>query len=630
MEIYLNFLPLVNQDFQIPIFTKECSDGSLENADDEFRYKLGEGEHRKFFDVSFSEKEGFNTSHIGAFENLNITKQFILNKLIERLEHGELKDWRKPKKTFSREVDFIVDMHKEGETLVCLSPYYLSAKKQFGFIVQHRFKAAQGQIFNREVQRLSLSLDAKYRQNRFFYGDKFRITNNFISKFLPKFKNLTEGVEISSELSSISSTTLDIKKYIVGNGRVANSQYMGIKNNGPFERVNGEVKFLFAFPENLRHLARDVYLGLYGKLFHGMFPGLNDMFGVHISKHNVTHHVIPDFDTNGIDTIDAVAKQLQGAENNNVIVLAFLPSSLSEEENKKVYSHIKYNAIQSGYLSQSIRQETMGNKEQLKWSIANIGLQVFCKLGGTPWLLEPKNKNCLIFGIGSAHDKNPDGSIKKYTAYSVCLDTQGRFYRVQPLSMSENKGDYLTSLKSELVQTIVNQQNAGINECVIHVPYEISRDEIEAIEGAVRSAEGNIQFAVTVLKVNTKHKYFGFSAHNTKIPYESTLVNLGGSEYLLWTEGLQFGKEAVNRRVSEPLHIQFLYRSGDDWRDDGPYLQDILNLTGANWRGFNSKAQPISVYYSTLIARFMKRFIKYDGLSDLSLINNEAVKPWFL
>ena len=134
------------------------------------------------------------------------------------------------------------------------------------------------------------------------------------------------------------------------------------------------------------------------------------------------------------------------------------------------------------------------------------------------------NKNCLIFGIGSAHDKNPDGSIKKYTAYSVCLDTQGRFYRVQPLSMSENKGDYLTSLKSELVQTIVNQQNAGINECVIHVPYKISRDEIEAIEGAVRSAEGNIQFAVTVLKVNTKHKYFGFSAHNTKIPSDISLL----------------------------------------------------------------------------------------------------------
>ncbi len=120
MEMYLNFLPLINQDFQIPIFTKVCSDGSLKNSDDEFRYKLGEGDQRTFFDVSFSEKEGFNTSYIGAFENLNLTKQFILNQLIERLENSELKNWRKPKKTFSREVDFILDKHKEGETLVCM------------------------------------------------------------------------------------------------------------------------------------------------------------------------------------------------------------------------------------------------------------------------------------------------------------------------------------------------------------------------------------------------------------------------------------------------------------------------------------------------------------------------------
>lgn len=54
------------------------------------------------------------------------------------------------------------------------------------------------------------------------------------------------------------------------------------------------------------------------------------------------------------------------------------------------------------------------------------------------------------------------------------------------------------------------------------------------------------------------------------------------------------------------------------------YLQDILNLSGANWRGFNAKMSPISVFYPQLVAKFLKYFDNY------SEINVENIKPWFL
>jgi hypothetical protein len=56
------------------------------------------------------------------------------------------------------------------------------------------------------------------------------------------------------------------------------------------------------------------------------------------------------------------------------------------------------------------------------------------------------------------------------------------------------------------------------------------------------------------------------------------------------------------------------------------YLQDSVNLSGANWRGFNAKSVPVSIYYAKLVADFVKEF------RDLNLeeIDWESLTPWFL
>jgi hypothetical protein len=56
------------------------------------------------------------------------------------------------------------------------------------------------------------------------------------------------------------------------------------------------------------------------------------------------------------------------------------------------------------------------------------------------------------------------------------------------------------------------------------------------------------------------------------------------------------------------------------------YLQDSLNLSGANWRGFNAKSLPVSVFYAKLIARYFSQFERL-GLEECELDN---LTPWFL
>jgi len=630
-KIELNFLPLSEQIFGITIYRKKTQQTNQKSeTGTRFKLKPDDSYDYESFDVSWEPMEGFTEYTCNPKENFDLTKQYILRCLELKLNEDCPVEFYSPTKTFYKEIRFIIQKHKEGQAEVRLQPYYLATHQQFGFLVQHHFKVNRDQPFNRDVQKLSLSLDHRYQQNRSFYNDKYRITKNFIDSVVLNIGGLINEVAISTVLAEAHLDKLATKQYLVGHGRQSNSQYSGIKQNGAYENITDKVKYLFVFTEPLRQLARDVYSGLDGKLFSGMFSGMHKMFGLPFDKENVAHYLIDDYDGNTINGISDKAIQMQENGQYKVCVITFFPATLSDDVNHAIYSHLKLKAIEGGFYTQGIKQETMGKKEQLKWSIANIGLQIFSKLGGVPWLMKPSHENCLIFGIGSAHEKDTEGNIKKYTAYTVCIDTKGNFNRIKPLSSSTDKGEYLSRLRDELSQVISSDVNRDIEECVIHIPYKIERKEIDAIRESIESVREDIDFQIKIIKINTKNKFFGFSDHNTKVPYESSMVQISDKEYLIWTEGLQYGKETVNRRVSEPIHVQFLYGSNADYDEDKSYLQDIINLTGANWRGFNSKAQPISIYYSKLIADFMRRFGKYESVNDFSVLSQESFNPWFL
>ena len=120
----------------------------------------------------------------------------------------------------------------------------------------------------------------------------------------------------------------------------------------------------------------------------------------------------------------------------------------------------------------------------------------------------------------------------------------------------------------------------------------------------------NSDIELSIIKINDDSKFVGFNENeNSLVPYESSFLQLSKKEYLLWSEGLNYHNKRVLKRYSSPLHITFFYSNKEDnFNEHHKYLQDILNLSGANYRGFNAKALPVSVYYPKLIAGFSKHF----------------------
>lgn len=633
-SLQLNFVPLSDQNRTRRVYRKQVLDSSQEKQDSDFRVNLptnsGDGEW-KLYDVSLVSKRGYEELEFEFALNHVLSVHVIHQELLEILERDESNiAYYVPRKAiFLRKIHFVTKEYKEGNSEIIVRPHYLKSQKLFGFLFEHKFSLNEGQPFNRVTQIRSFSLDVSGRPNIYFYKDKKSEIDRFTTNVFHPIISGTD-LDIDSRFSAVPSKALDVKTYLVGNGRTARSQFMGIKSNGPYRLVDGNVRYLFLFSERTRSLARDVYLGLTGKLFPGQFPGLQKMFSLPIRKDLVEHHLVQDFDEPSIGAIESRVRELKSSfSNSKIIVVAVLPKGFKGVEAAfDAYGYLKLMALRNDTYCQVVTEDTFFKKDQLKWSVSNIGLQIFSKLGGAPWLVKPAKNNCLIFGLGSVQE-TLDGNITKYTAYTVCLDSSGDFRYIKPLSSSNDEPTYLDSLKSNLQEVLSSELGEHYKSLVLHLPRKISRKEIDVVKEVVSSIRKVEEFEVIVIRINTKHKYLGFSDHNTCVPYESTYVQLSTNEFLIWAEGLQYGKEVLHKRVSEPLLVEFM-ESREEWTTKKECLQDILNLTGANWRGFNAKAQPISISYSRLIARFMKEFSHLESVNDMSIVSAKSVAPWFL
>ena len=634
-KIKLNFIALLNRDGTIQLFRRGYNQEQIEE-EELYVYNLntnkgGEDKYEKYI-VSFKERDDFEEYNCSIWENIELTKRWLLHLINRELETGNKPnlEYNISNRRFNYSIDFVINKTEYGHQVINVSPYFLKAKKQFGFLIDFRFRKNKLIPFNKEVQRLSLSLDKNYRSNRNYYSEKNIKLESFLNEEFSTFLTLltpNDKFKFSDELVSLISNKLNNKKYVFGNDKTGPSQFHGVKNYGPFKGLDSiDVTYLFLFEDKFKSFANDVYLSLIGKTNRGTFPGMTEMFGLPLSKENVERIPLNSLNVDNLkESIFQILEKKISSPNKKFI--AILLEENNEDENIETnspYYYLKYNLLKENVPVQVLSKERVGSPYSLKWSTSNIGLQIFSKLGGIPWLVEPSNNNCLILGIGSSHKfDETTGEIHKYLAYSVCLDSSGVYKKLSILSESGDRDLYLEELKANLV-SLLKEEFSDYKKVVLHIPFKIKYAEIRSMDEALAEFD-NIEFKV--IKINTDNKFFGFSNHNTEVPYESSYIRLSHNEYLVWFEGLQYGKEIVYQRVGNPVHIQFLNSESTSKEEDQTYLQDVLNLSGANWRGFNAKSIPISIYYSKIIAEYTKAFENFDDF-DRGIFSTN--KPWFL
>jgi len=636
-SVHLNFLPFVDALPEFALYRKIKADPQEQRPGegDIPTYSLprdpSDTEDRGMYWLSFEQRDGFHQSRISSDFNHALTK-WVLYRCLRRSAESRLsaKDLVVPRRGFIKEVRFPLRTHHEGREELVVQPYFLRVTRSFGLLVDFHFCLADGVQFSRRVQQLSLSLDKSFRRNLDYYVDRISKIKEFVRERWDVLGAVTlpgadSRITLSDRFMAVEADRLRSRVYVFGDGQESRSQFNGLRDHGPLKAPPSMPVLLFVFLEQDRQAARKLAMALKGSRQRERFsfPGFEPLFKTELQIHG-DPVVVPDFSA-------ASAKQVLNRTSSTsdlTVPLFVLPGRTSP-------GYLEHKAIfaKEGIATQVCTLPIILDDNALRWSVANIALQIFCKAGGSPWKVRATTTDrSLIIGISQSHKVHrmeDHAGVDKYFAFSVLTDNSGLFQKIQVLGQGEDESTYLENLRSNL-RDVLKENTTRFARIVIHTSFRLRRREIDAIQEVAReiasqSESAGCQFAV--LKVNQRNRFFGANRDvNSLVPYEGTCVRLGYGEYLVWFEGIFPDKRTVTKAFPGPTHIEFLKISDEAQIFDSVLLQDLMNLSGANWRGFNAKSAPVSVFYCHLVADLVHDFHE----EGLPMPGVEQLTPWFL
>ena len=586
--------------------------------------KKADAETRASYLIALRPEQGFDEWKFFPEQNRQFALRYLYELLLAATKDNCPAGSYEIKDGFQRAIAYTLKHTPVGQQVVWLETYYHAATKEYGFLIDFHFNKSDDVPFSRDVQRLSLGLDEHYRSNKNAYIDREAIVNKFLRDHIAQMfplqdTNLDGPVDLMRKLTFVRTEQLRPKLFMLGGGRTDESQWKGLERFGPLEPVDAQIGCIMLYRRDHRALAEDLYRGLMGKASGVAFKGIPEVFHMNIQRFfSVTPNA---WNSQDLQTAVRGIEDIR-RKNADVTLIVLMIEDL---ENSEIYYEAKYALLQRDIPLQVVSAELIQRREQFKWSVSNIALQIFTKLGGEPWKVVPAHERCLIVGIGQAH-RDSTGGIQKYFAYCVATDSSGLYKKIAVLSDTHSRDTYLEEMKKSLVRELSAAGAGEYTHCVIHIPFKLKKDEMRVLEDAVASAshtESHIKF--TVIKINDQHRFFGYAENNSRIPIEGTVARLSRNSMLLWFEGLKTPNDVVRKRVGGPVHLEFLWpKENQDPSEQSKHLQDLFNLSGTNWRGFNARSTPISTYYCKLIAKFLTKF------PDQAPRIEATTRPWFL
>lgn len=637
-QIHLNFLPIDEPFPDFAVHRKlQISSQEARPSPEIMAYRLPPtpdvADNWPLYWVSVDPVDGFEPFTAGPTLNLDLTRRVLFWTLLTGTRRVlQPNQFHIPDNAFIEEVSFVQRTHAEGDERLEAQPYYLRSTRQFGYLLDFHLRLRDGVQFSRKVQQLSLSLDRSFKRNLDYYVDRNSKVRTFLGERLDVFGSLrlpgtNNPITLARDFGTLPADRLRTKTYVFAGNRESRSQFSGLRDYGPLKPSEGSPHLLFIFREQDRQAARMLAQGLRGSRQRERFafPGFSAMFkcDLEIDGNPI---VLPDLNQPAMENALTRVQAERQARPNTLPVLVLPTDDSAYLVHKALFSRAE---IPTQVCTLRILQD----ENSLKWAVANLALQIFCKAGGYPWKVRPAAaERSLIIGISQSHKlRKVEGktSVEKYFAFSVMTDSSGLFQKIQVLGESQDQADYLTKLRQSL-REMLSESAGAFSRVVIHTSFKLKHREVDAIQKTVKEAAGAPNLAqcrFAVVKVNHKSRFFGVNRSvNSLVPYEATRVKLGPREYLVWFEGIFPDRPTVTKAFPGPTHLQILRVSDDNAIPDDSLLQDLVNLSGANWRGFNAKSAPVSVFYCHLVADMVHDFHE----RGLPLPAVKDIRPWFL
>ena len=210
---------------------------------------------------------------------------------------------------------------------------------------------------------------------------------------------------------------------------------------------------------------------------------------------------------------------------------------------KTPYYVCKAILLKEGILSQHVTTDLIRSSSQFDWSVANIALAAFVKLGGTPWLLDaPQADRELILGVGQSSLYDPENrQLRRYIGFTSCFTGTGDFRFLALARAAETRDEYLTNLESVVRESLVRACEADSlpNRITLHLPKEAGNEERSAIQKALSdAAQVPAGTQIRLVKVNESPYMFAIDPDDADgVPNRGSVVQIGDRDFIVYTEG---------------------------------------------------------------------------------------------
>lgn len=295
-----------------------------------------------------------------------------------------------------------------------------------------------------------------------------------------------------------------------------------------------------------------------------------------------------------------------------------------------------------------------------EYILNSIALQIYAKLGGTPWVL-PSHRSVdreIIIGIGHSwlrSNQYKGAEQNRVVGITTFLSSDGQYLlgdKVKDVAFENYFQELLKSLKNSIKQLSSEQgwSEGDTIRLIFHIFKPIKNTEFDVISQLIKEiTDYKIKFAFVTISKSHPILLFdtnqaGVSKYNNAplkgeyIPNRASIVFLDEETCIVQMFGANELKTAKHA-MSTPIQIKIRTPQGkynnNELNDllyyDLRYItQQIYSFTYLSWRSFLPGEQPATMLYSNLISKLLGKMRNVAGWDADNLNYSLKRKKWFL
>lgn len=312
-----------------------------------------------------------------------------------------------------------------------------------------------------------------------------------------------------------------------------------------------------------------------------------------------------------------------------------------------------YLITKAAFLSQQIpvqefEAETMSYRGgQLEYSLSNMALATYAKLGGVPWLLkaDPTIAHELVVGLGSCFVSRDDTAERERVVGITTMFSGDGNYFLSNLSRAvpaaEFKAALLDALKAsfEKAKSQMNWQKGDHVRLVFHSFKPMKDMEADAVKELAASLdEYSVEFAF--LHLAHDHPYLLFDTEQEGVqdyetrsikgehaPIRGLYCRLSKRDVLLSVTG---PKEVKRPSDGMPYPLLLKLHDSSTFHDTSYLAKQVFAFSSHSWRSFLPSSFPVTISYSQLIANMLGNLALLPKWNPDSMLGKLGRSRWFL